>query len=71
MDRRVFTEGAAYGEDDEYDLNQLQDDSNDDEYGDEDDVDDDVDDIDLENYKGIYYGDDNKKFQCPVTGAHF
>eukprot|EP00347_Sterkiella_histriomuscorum_P023853 403333160 len=32
----------------------------------------DVDDIDFENFKGIYFGDDpNKKYTCPVTGAHF
>lgn len=28
-------------------------------------------DQDLTNYKGIYYGDDNQKFICPKTGAHF
>lgn len=34
---------------------------------------DDVDDIDVENYKGIYYGDENddKKLHDDVTGAHF
>jgi len=26
---------------------------------------------DLINYKGIYFGDDNAKFQDEVTGAHF
>lgn len=32
----------------------------------------DVDDIDPNNFKGIYYGDDpNKKYTCPETGAHF
>jgi hypothetical protein len=32
----------------------------------------DVDDIDPDNFKGIYYGDDqNKKYTCPETGAHF
>lgn len=25
----------------------------------------------LHNYKGIYFDDDNEKFTCPVTGAHF
>lgn len=25
----------------------------------------------LANYKGIYFGDDTQKFQCPETGAHF
>ena len=27
--------------------------------------------VDLNNYKGIYFEDDNEKFQCPDTGAHF
>ena len=27
--------------------------------------------VDLNNYKGIYFEDDNEKYQCPVTGAHF
>ena len=27
--------------------------------------------IDLNNYKGIYFEDDNEKYQCPETGAHF
>lgn len=27
--------------------------------------------VDLNNYKGIYFEDDNEKFQCPKTGAHF
>ena len=27
--------------------------------------------VDLNNYKGIYFDDDNEKFQCPETGAHF
>lgn len=32
----------------------------------------DVDDIDPNNFKGIYFGDDpNKKYTCPDTGAHF
>lgn len=26
---------------------------------------------DLNNYKGIYFGADNEKYTCPVTGAHF
>jgi len=25
----------------------------------------------LDNYKGIYFGDDSKKFEDPDTGAHF
>lgn len=25
----------------------------------------------LNNYKGIYFDDDNEKFTCPITGAHF
>ena len=25
----------------------------------------------MNNYKGIYFEDDNEKFQCPETGAHF
>jgi hypothetical protein len=25
----------------------------------------------LANYKGIYFGDDTKKYECPETGAHF
>lgn len=27
--------------------------------------------VDLNNYKGIYFDDENEKYQCPVTGAHF
>jgi hypothetical protein len=27
--------------------------------------------VDLTKYKGIYYNDDNKKFQDDETGAHF
>ena len=27
--------------------------------------------INLNNYKGIYFDDDNEKYTCPVTGAHF
>ena len=27
--------------------------------------------IDLSKYKGIYYGEDQKKYTDPVTGAHF
>jgi len=27
--------------------------------------------VDLNNYKGIYFDDDNEKYQCPRTGAHF
>lgn len=27
--------------------------------------------VDLNNYKGIYFDDDNEKYQCPETGAHF
>jgi len=26
---------------------------------------------DLANYKGIYFGDDTKKYEDPETGAHF
>ena len=29
-------------------------------------------DVDIQNYKGIYFGEDpGRKFQCPITGAHF
>lgn len=28
-------------------------------------------DQDLANYKGIYFGDDTKKYEDPETGAHF
>ena len=32
----------------------------------------DEEDIDYENYKGIYFGDEpGQKYQCPETGAHF
>lgn len=31
----------------------------------------DSEDIDAQNYKGIYFGDESQKWQCPVTGAHF
>lgn len=35
-------------------------------------LDDEEENIDYQNYKGIYFGDDpNKKYQCPITGAHF
>ncbi len=27
--------------------------------------------VDLTKYKGIYFNDDNKKFQDEETGAHF
>lgn len=27
--------------------------------------------MNLHNYKGIYFDDDNEKYTCPVTGAHF
>jgi hypothetical protein len=28
--------------------------------------------VDLTNYKGIYFDDDSgQKYQCPETGAHF
>ena len=26
---------------------------------------------DLQNYKGIYFGDKTEKYQDPVTGCHF
>lgn len=26
---------------------------------------------DLQNFKGIYFGDDNEKYNDPSTGAHF
>lgn len=31
----------------------------------------DVDDLDFDNFKGIYFGDENKKYQDPDTGCHF
>ena len=35
-------------------------------------VEDDVDQIDYNNYKGMYFGDDDRdKYTCPDTGAHF
>ena len=34
-------------------------------------VDSDIDNIDAENYKGIYEGDQKEEFICPKTGAHF
>ena len=35
-------------------------------------ADDDGGDVDLKNYKGIYANEDNnQKYQCPHTGAHF
>lgn len=27
--------------------------------------------LNLNNYKGIYFDDDNEKYTCPKTGAHF
>jgi hypothetical protein len=34
--------------------------------------DEDVDNVDLKNYKGIYANEENnQKYQCPQTGAHF
>ena len=39
---------------------------------DEEEEDSEADDIDFENFKGIYHGDDpNRKYTCPDTGAHF
>ena len=33
---------------------------------------DDIDNVDFANYKGIYAEEDNDtKYTCPVTGAHF
>ena len=41
----------------------------DDSYGEEGDDDED---IDVQNYKGIYFNDEpGSKFHCPDTGAHF
>lgn len=34
-------------------------------------ADSDVDDLDFQNFKGIYYGEDNAKYTDPKTGAHF
>ena len=34
-------------------------------------VDSDVEDVDYNNFKGIYFGEDNSKYTDPVTGAHF
>ena len=31
----------------------------------------DVDDIDYGNFKGIYEGEQQEKYYCPKTGAHF
>lgn len=31
----------------------------------------DAEETDLNNYKGIYFNDENSKFICPKTGAHF
>ena len=31
----------------------------------------DGDQIDLKNFKGIYYGDETQKYTDPKTGAHF
>jgi len=35
--------------------------------------DDDIDDIDINNYKGMFYEDENEneKYIDPITGAHF
>lgn len=30
-----------------------------------------MDDLDFDNFKGIYFGDENKKYQDPETGCHF
>lgn len=27
--------------------------------------------FDLNNYKGMFYDQDNEKYTCPHTGAHF
>ena len=27
--------------------------------------------VNLNNYKGKYFDDDNEKYTCPTTGAHF
>jgi hypothetical protein len=60
---------------DEYDLNQLPDNA-DDQYDIEGETNgqavDDGENIDFTNYKGIYADDDaGQKYQCPETGAHF
>ena len=82
-DRRALTEadkfrmdkedlGAAYQNMDPREAGAFDDDEDEDDdvqYGEEDS---DVDDIDPNNFKGIYFGDDpNKKYTCPETGAHF
>lgn len=51
-------------------IEQCQDQSSEQEDGDNQ-VDSDVDDIDPNNFKGMYYGDDKKKYQDPETGCHF
>lgn len=68
---------------DEYDINQLPDDEddqyeiqndNDEEEGQQQQAndDDDGENVDFNNYKGIYADDDaGQKYQCPDTGAHF
>ena len=44
----------------------------DDYYEEGDDIEEDEEDLDLENYKGIYFNDDpGRKFQDEVNGAHF
>ena len=77
--RRVHTEQVDTfirngRHEDEYDLNQLQD-QVEDQYEFEEEktaAADDGENIDFTNYKGIYADDDaGQKYQCPETGAHF
>ena len=34
-------------------------------------ADSDIDNLDFDNFKGIYFGDNEKKYTDPATGAHF
>lgn len=65
--RRACTEAPDFDQDEDYDLDNLEEDSNEgppeEEEGEA---------VDLQNYKGIYANDEaGQKYQCPETGAHF
>lgn len=65
--KRACMEDKGFHNDEDYDLDNLEEDS-DAEYQEEETGEE----VDLQNYKGIYANDDaGQKYQCPETGAHF
>ena len=69
MNRGLRTEGDVPHDVEAANLDELSDEEVD-LYGEEEGGDGD-DKADLANYKGIYFGDDTKKYEDPETGAHF